>query len=437
MLFYTEQLLYGQKKGIGLCTLWTPKEKYHSQLPFVEVIGNLYAHYGIGILIRNVLATPSISAIVVTGTDSPSRFLRQADKLLKGQLNAQELFLSEENIRDFYDHVDLYDARSISLHEQEKLSAFLHEIKVTRKQRQARIIPLPEVTTSTYPTHRSVHVIREDSISSAHLAILNEVRTFGQLREQERSGVTRQELWQLITCLSEQTNLKSIPFYSDLEVQEYGEELWRGSSNKEIPEGISYRYGYLMHHKYGNQVDRILSAWEDNPTNYATVITLWGYESYEMDTPPCLIIVHPQIRQGILDMVAYFRAQEVYRAWPMNVAGLRYFQGKLSEQAKVRIGELTIISGSAQIYDRDFPNVDLYLRKQFPSKARIAWDAKGNWNFSKQGDNYIIEHFSDEKLLQRWECKSIREVEKRVTPFIGSVSHALYIGRQIEKLVNE
>jgi hypothetical protein len=80
--FFEGDLLVGQGEGIGLCTLWTPKDKYKVHLPHVQVIGNLYSRFGIGILIRNVLATPAIQQIVITGTDNPEPRRKQGSRFM-------------------------------------------------------------------------------------------------------------------------------------------------------------------------------------------------------------------------------------------------------------------------------------------------------------------------------------------------------------------
>jgi hypothetical protein len=93
--FSPQDLIIGKRQGVGLCTLWTPKSKYAPQLEDVEAIGNLYSRFGIGILIRNVLATPSVKHIVITGVDNPEPKRRQAQALLQGAFDPQELYLME------------------------------------------------------------------------------------------------------------------------------------------------------------------------------------------------------------------------------------------------------------------------------------------------------------------------------------------------------
>ena len=100
--FWQGDLLIGTGRHIGLCTLWTPRSKYCAQLDRVAVIGNLYSRFGIGVLIRNVLAVPQIAFVVVTGVDSPEVRQRQADALLHGDFEPEELFLKAEHVSEFY-----------------------------------------------------------------------------------------------------------------------------------------------------------------------------------------------------------------------------------------------------------------------------------------------------------------------------------------------
>jgi thymidylate synthase len=428
--FYPRDLIPGHGYGVGLCTLWTPKSKYLAQQAHVEIIGNLYSRFGIGILIRNVLATPSIQTLVVTGVDNPEPRQRQAEALLQGGFDPAELFLEPWHIDEFYRRVTLHDARAISVKQQAELADFIQSLPQPAVDWHAPlVIPLPEVTQTVYPTARSGHLFRTSSIKDAHYAILNEIRRFGETTQPDNEGHRRQELWQVTVCLPPECTLDAVPLYEIDEIRRYGESLWRGDE----PEELTYRYGHTLRHRYGDQVQVAIDTFRKKPETFRTVLTLWEpLHSMQRDDEPCLTTVHPRIRNGILDMYAYIRTNEMFRAWPKNAAGLRYFQEHLADELDVTLGELTITSGSAHIYDYDWSTVDSYLRT---TKAPgLVFDPKGDWRFTREGDRFIAEHYLNGQLLQNFREPSIERLEKRILPFIYDVSHALYIGRELGKL---
>src|ERR671933_1909390 len=56
---------------VGLCTLWTRQERILRSVPpdLYAVCGNLYSLWGINLLVRSVLARPTIRYLVVCGID--------------------------------------------------------------------------------------------------------------------------------------------------------------------------------------------------------------------------------------------------------------------------------------------------------------------------------------------------------------------------------
>lgn len=373
MQFYTGSILHGSGIDVGLCTLWTPRHKYTKQLPFVRVIGNLYSHYGIGIIIRNVLAEPSISQIVVTGVDCPESSRRQAENFLTGNVKLDELFLESNHVQEFYRRVTLYDVRHISVRDQAKLTDFLRSISTGKpvSNLPAFVIPIPKVSSETYPTNRAGHLIRANSIEEAHFRVLHAVRTFGMFQKIGPSGYYHQELWQLTVCLASSSSWSNIPLYTNEEIERYGEGLWIGNE----PQDVSYDYGHIMRHRYGDQIEAVLNKWKDRRNSLHTVISLWSGDSFEMWAAPCLITIHLRIRDDdILDMYVYFRANEMYKAWPKNIAGLRYLQTRFVEVLNVSLGELTMTSGSAHLFEHDLLHVDSYLKRK--PKYPHDWDAR-------------------------------------------------------------
>jgi hypothetical protein len=426
--FFGGDLVYGDGDHIGLCTLWSPKDRYESQRPHVAAIGSLYSRAGIGGIIRNYLALPRLQHLVITGVDCPEPTRHQGDALKCGAFDAAELGLTDEHVAAFYAGVRIWDARNIRPRQQETLTELLTTLPRYEAQREAVMVPLPEATRAVFPTARSGHLIRADSIGEGYQCLLSEIRTFGEMQEPDKEGHVRQELWQLTVCLTAEADWRRAPLYTTEELERYGRELWEGSE----PEGVAYRYGHTMRHKYGDQIAAVLRAWAGNPGTYKSVISLWGGDSIAMSDPPCLTTVHPRIRNGVLDMYAYIRSNEMSRGWPKNAAGLRYLQERFAQEVGVNLGELTITSGSAHLYDYDWPTVDAYLSK--PRPHTITFDPKGDWRLYRDGSEVVAEHYHQGLPLQTLRAESVDTLARLIEPFISVPSHGVHIGMELQKL---
>jgi thymidylate synthase len=429
--FFGGDLVYGDGDHIGLCTLWSPKDRYEAQRPHVAAIGSLYSRAGIGGIIRNYLAVPRLQHLVITGVDCPEPTRRQGDALKTGAFAPSELGLTETQVAAFYEGVRIWDARNIRPRQQETLAQLLATLPRYEVQREAVMVPLPEATRATFPTARSGHLIRADSIGEGYHRLLSEIRTFGEMQEPDKEGHVRQELWQLTVCLTAAVDWRRAPLYAPEELERYGKELWEGSE----PEGVAYRYGHLMRRQYGDQIAAVLFALRANPGTYKAVISLWGGDSLFMNDAPCLTQVHVRIRNGVLDMAAVIRSNEMSRGWPKNAAGLRYLQERFAQEVGATLGELAITSGSAHLYDYDWLAVDAYLSK--PRPHVITFDPKGDWRLYRDGGEVVAEHYHQGLPLQTLRAESVEAMARLIEPFISVPSHGVHIGMELQKLRQE
>src|SRR5574341_534884 len=414
-------------RHVALCTLWTSRDIYAGQLPHIGILGNLYFRLGIGVMIRNVLATPEITHIIVTGKDNPQPKQHNGDALLKGEFDpSAEPRLTADLVAEFYRRVTLIDARHISLRDQESLTRLIEETAAQTASGEVKwtpvieplAVPLPE----RFPTSRSGHLIRAESIAEGHIRLLREIRTFGEITQPDDRGRRRQELWQLTVCLTGPLDVEKVPNYSAEEVIRYCDAMWNGDE----PEGLTYRYGHTIRRRYGDQLQAVIDAFAKKPETFRTVISLWEpLKSMERDDEPCLITVHPRVRNGVLDMFAYIRTNEMHRGWPQNAAGLRSWQERLAKTLNVEVGELTITSGSAHIYDYEFQAVDTYL-----SQNRLILrdeDPKGDWILERDGELFVAKHLYQGTIIQVLDAKSAEGLERKLVPYVSDISHAMYL----------
>ncbi len=129
---------------------------------------------------------------------------------------------------------------------------------------------------------------------------------------------------------------------------------------------IPYIHGTRLYRFGGtkNQIQRIAKLLDKKPdTSKAIAVMLDPIRDFN-DEPAknterfaSFCLVHFKIRNGLLDCIAYYRAQEFRKWWPVNVAELRKLQleiaGELSNVS--RAGCITTVAADARIEDNVSP----------------------------------------------------------------------------------
>ena len=81
----------------------------------------------------------------------------------------------------------------------------------------------------------------------------------------------------------------------------------------------------------------------------------------KLENIPCMQIVDFKNINDVLCLTAYFRSHDIWGAWPMNVYGLSELLRYVSESVNINTGNITMVSSSAHIYQRDWDSVLDYL----------------------------------------------------------------------------
>lgn len=419
----------GHNSPVGLCTGWTPKTAYSHMLLDVCAIGSLYSHQGIGRLIRNLLAVPSCEHVVIVGADLTGTL----DTLASRKIDATKAGIEAEYIQQFYEYYKIHDWRNMN---KEELVNEVRKLKLSKHRPEPLLLPLPEIQPpSVFPAARSGHIIRADSIRDGHRKLIEKLWRFGYDLPPDKEGHTRRQLWQLLVVLGDATKIEHVPNTTLEAVQVYCEKIWTGQEPETDSQGnkVTYRYGHTMRARYGDQIAQAIEIFKRSPVSFRPVISLWEpYQSMVRDDEPCLILVHPFINGDKLEMFAYIRTNEMFYAWPTNAAGLRYVQERMAEELCIAVGELSIMSGSAHIYDHTFAAVEEYVNR--PRPHRIEFDPQGDWRLWRDSEGYHAEHYSGGVLLQSFCDYNLEVLARKIEPFISVPSHGIHIGREIERL---
>lgn len=191
----------------------------------------------------------------------------------------------------------------------------------------------------------------------------NTIQSRGDLVKTEDDQLTREVLNLMVTVLEPQSGWPIPGSGWDMAgLNKYAEQLLC----KENP-GFDYTYGNrLRSHEamFVDPDDKICSmTWDQialiigklkrSPNSRRCVAITWHPETDIVAChSPCLQSVDFLFRQGKLHLTAYFRSQDVARAWPANLYGLSRLLTYVGDQAGMQPGSITTISASAHIYER-------------------------------------------------------------------------------------
>lgn len=137
-------------------------------------------------------------------------------------------------------------------------------------------------------------------------------------------------------------------------LNKYAEQLLSGENDS----GFEYTYGERLrayNDPDAGEVDQIayvIEKLQKNKTTRRAIAITWSpWWDNESEHVPCLQSVDFLYRQNALHLTAYFRSQDVARAWPANLYGLSKLLGNVGDQAGMTPGSITTISASAHIYE--------------------------------------------------------------------------------------
>jgi len=111
-----------------------------------------------------------------------------------------------------------------------------------------------------------------------------------------------------------------------------------------------------------DQLEHVIGKLKNSLETRRAVIHTWNVELDGGSTePPCLQLVQFLVRNGLLNVHAYFRSNDMLSAWGANVFALRHLQRMVAKRIGTGSGYIETISISAHLY----PVRDAYELKRF------------------------------------------------------------------------
>lgn len=195
-----------------------------------------------------------------------------------------------------------------------------------------------------------------------------------------------------------------------------------------------------------DQVQYVIDRIKKKPFDLDKEIVLWDqrYHTGLESGRPCLFKFSFTVRNDQVDIHVFVRSHDIGRAWFFNFYGICQLLGRIAKETGYKSGIITIESESAHIYQRDWTNVENFLKKQVTDKIPRMYfdpnrdsDPRGIVNISVVGKiiKAKLQDTNTGKQLFELEGKSARELLYKLKHFnfISRVDHAAFIGSELAK----
>ncbi|HMQ34141.1 MAG TPA: thymidylate synthase, partial [Chloroflexaceae bacterium] len=310
------------------------------------------------------------------------------------------------------------------------------------------VFPYSEPASEALPAAEAGLLLRAPTVRAAYLKLIWHVLRFGRRGGTQHSSDQR-ELLDVLTVVSDEpadparcSHAEWMPFSR----ASLGERLPDGRYTGYLGQflqagpaaGVSYTYGSRLR-AFGGALDQVATMAAELRAageSRRAVAALWSpAEDAGSPNPPCLNLVQARLRGGRLHLAAYFRSHDVYRAWASNAYGLRALQGELAGALGAEAGELAIHSHSAHVYAHDWARADELLAHHYrAADPRLVRDARGSFVVALEPPELVVRHYTpDGEHLQTFRGATARELGVQLAPYVGEMSHGLYLGQELQK----
>lgn len=428
------------KGSVVVVTGWKPVEAIASHLTLDQyaAVGNLYSPAGVSYLIRNILANPQVTGVLMvscTKQDENSGSVQALENFFKGlDYEIGDIPLEDlERVRQLsYLRLHSYDTETLA----EYLQYLGHRPPLGGSPKYYHP---PVVESPIVPGPFWGHRIEAPTVAQAWVKILHRIRTTG--KESPSGYGIRQELINLLTVVSDEPEGLDVPDWLPVDrvfLQNYFPQML-----EDAPVGVKYTYGSRMRSHFGvDQVERVAAKLAGEIDAASAVINLWDVQDHNRGGSPCLNHLWFRVIDGALSLTAIFRSNDMFDAWCANAFGLRMLQKHVCDRVNqqtnysLTLAPLMTLSQSAHIYDHSYEYADKVIRERYGKQPKRYDDPVGNFEVTLEGGEIVVSRMLPEGTV----CKQYRGKNPiRVVSAIAQDApamqpdHALYLGTQLHK----
>ena len=187
-----------------------------------------------------------------------------------------------------------------------------------------------------------------------------------------------------------------------------------------------------------NQIKDIIDVLKRDPYFKACIAITWHPWKELMrkhKSSPCLVFIQALVQDDKLNLTVFFRSQDMTQGWPENAYGCAAIQKEIAQAIGVEPGIMTIISGSAQIYNNYYQQVEQMLEKN-KEFLKNCNDKKGNYLIKIEDEeiNVVLTNPETGKELERYKGKTAYELKDQIAISGLETAHAIYLGTELQRV---
>ncbi len=206
---------------------------------------------------------------------------------------------------------------------------------------------------------------------------------------------------------------------------EFGQGNW-------IDKNVSYKESYCEI----NQIEDIIDVLKRDPYSKACVAITWHAADELMrkhKSSPCLVLLQALVQEEKLNLTVFFRSHDMVQGWPENAYGCAAIQNEIAKAMGVESGLLIIISGSAQIYNNYYQQVEEMLKK-YGGFIKTCHDKRGNYCIKIENNKIVaaLIHPETGMELERYVGETAYELKDKIASSTSlETGHAIYLGTEL------
>jgi thymidylate synthase len=199
-----------------------------------------------------------------------------------------------------------------------------------------------------------------------------------------------------------------------------------------LDKNVSYKGEYCEI----DQLLDIIDVLKRDPYSKACVALTWHPADELMrkhKSSPCLVFVQAMVQDEKLNLTVFFRSHDMTQGWPENAYGCAAIQNEIAAAINVEPGILTIISGSAQVYNTYYNQVEDMLKKYY-TKTGMCTDKRGNYLIKIEHDEMIVTlmHPESSVVLEEFHGRTAYELRDKIAHSTSlETGHAIYLGTEL------
>lgn len=425
-------VLGNQESGIGVCCLWTNRRKLAAglDLALYAALGNLYSAGGIGPMVRNLLANPSLRYLVVCGVD----LTHSGDALVAlfqaglddqhtvagtsvpfdPEVPAWAVNLARERVR----LVDLRGETSA-----ERLNAALAALPRLAPLGEALLFPNVVPSLDILPSEGAGFAARQQTVAQAWIECLKLATQFGARTLDPAHGPVR-ELLHLTVSVWEPPDRLGLPSW--LPVQ------------REALDAVAAALAAADARPTGRLARAVADLERQLSSMHSASVSMAGPRR-GMEEFCCsgLQTLFAAEREGKLLLSAVFGRQEFFREWPRDALALRTLQGRLAARLGLEARELVLVSGAALLPEAVLEETREVTRRHGPRVLAWRSDPRGIFRVWLEGEEIVVEHGVEQlgPSGRRYRARSANRLYKSVVNdhLVLLPEHAAYLGAELQK----